>query len=213
MKNLHDKRQVYEKFELKEDEILSDPMAQFAAWYGEAERDSGIAEANAMCLSTLDADGCPRTRVVLLKSFDQSGLVFFTNYQSKKGRSLAEAPLACLSFFWPDMERQVIFKARLEKVSPAESDRYFGERPRGSQLGAWASPQSTEIPSREYLEASLKKYEIEFENSEIPRPAHWGGYIARPYEAEFWQGRPNRLHDRILYSLGGTSWKVHRLAP
>lgn len=214
MENLHDQRKIYDKNHLLETELESDPMVQFKKWYHDAVAESGIMEANAMSVSTIEEDDCPRTRMVLLKEYSESGFVFYTNYKSSKGKALDQHPKACLHFFWPALERQVIIRAQLKKVSESESDLYFSERPRGSQLGAWASEQSSVIPNREFLENKLSELEKEFEGKDVKRPDCWGGYLAEPFEVEFWQGRPSRLHDRILYkkSAGG-NWKIERLSP
>ena len=214
MENLHDKRKIYEKSQLLENQIKENPMEQFRNWFLEAEENPAISEANAMALSTVEADGCPRTRMVLLKSYSWEGFTFYTNYESRKGKSIEENHYACLHFFWPTLERQIIIKAKVERIAENLSDGYFHSRPKGSQLGAKVSPQSQVIPDREFLEEQLKNLEIEFENKEIPRPENWGGYIAKPFEIEFWQGRPNRLHDRIIYELQADfNWKISRLAP
>ena len=214
MENLHDKRKIYEKSQLLENQIKKNPMEQFRNWFLEAEENPAISEANAMALSTVEADGCPRTRMVLLKSYSWEGFTFYTNYESRKGKSIEENHYACLHFFWPTLERQIIIKAKVERIAENLSDGYFQSRPKGSQLGAKVSPQSQVIPDREFLEEQLKNLEIEFENKEIPRPENWGGYIAKPFEIEFWQGRPNRLHDRIIYELQADfNWKISRLAP
>ena len=214
MENLHDKRKVYEKSQLLENQIKENPMEQFRNWFLEAEENPAISEANAMAISTVEADGCPRTRMVLLKSYSWEGFTFYTNYESRKGKSIEENHYACLHFFWPTLERQIIIKAKVERIAENLSDGYFQSRPKGSQLGAKVSPQSQVIPDREFLEEQLKNLEIEFENKEIPRPENWGGYIAKPFEIEFWQGRPNRLHDRIIYELQTDfNWKISRLAP
>ena len=213
MENLHHKRKVYEKSQLIESEIKSNPIEQFRDWYLEASETPSISEANAMAISTVEEDGCPRTRMVLLKSYTYEGFIFYTNYDSKKGKAIERTHKACLHFFWPGLERQIIIKAELEKIAENLSDGYFHSRPKGSQLGAVVSPQSQEIPNREFLEEKLKDLETIYENTEVPRPENWGGYIARPYEIEFWQGRPNRLHDRIVYTLEDLDWKIARLAP
>lgn len=213
MENLHDKRKVYEKSQLIESEVKQNPIEQFRDWFLEASESSVISEANAMAVSTVEEDGCPRTRMVLLKAYTHEGFIFYTNYSSRKGKAIENNHKACLHFFWPNLERQIIIKADLEKVAENLSDGYFHSRPKGSQLGAVVSPQSQEIPNREFLEEKLKELEKEYENTDVPRPSNWGGYLARPYEIEFWQGRPNRLHDRIIYTLEELDWKISRLAP
>jgi len=213
MENLHDQRKVYEKSQLIESEIKQNPIEQFRDWFLEASENPNISEANAMAVSTVEEDGCPRTRMVLLKAYTFEGFIFYTNYDSRKGKAIEKNHKACLHFFWPNLERQIIIKADLEKIAENLSDGYFHSRPKGSQLGAAVSPQSQIIPNREFLEEKLKNLEKEFENTEVPRPENWGGYIAKPYEIEFWQGRPNRLHDRIIYTLDDLDWKVSRLAP
>ncbi|BFO64623.1 pyridoxamine 5'-phosphate oxidase [Chryseobacterium sp. ES2] len=213
MENLHDKRKVYEKSQLIESEIKQNPIEQFRDWFLEANESPMISEANAMAVSTVEEDGCPRTRMVLLKAYTHEGFIFYTNYNSRKGKAIESNHKACLHFFWPNLERQIIIKADLEKVAENLSDGYFHSRPKGSQLGAVVSPQSQVIPNKEFLEEKLKELEKEYENTEVPRPANWGGYLARPYEIEFWQGRPNRLHDRIIYQLEDLDWKISRLAP
>lgn len=213
MENLHDKRKVYEKSQLIESEIKQNPIEQFRDWFLEASESPAISEANAMAVSTVEEDGCPRTRMVLLKAYTHEGFIFYTNYSSRKGKAIENNHKACLHFFWPNLERQIIIKADLEKVAENLSDGYFHSRPKGSQLGAVVSPQSQVIPDREFLEEKLKNLEKEYENTEVPRPENWGGYLARPYEIEFWQGRPNRLHDRIIYQLEDLDWKISRLAP
>lgn len=213
MENLHDKRKVYERSQLIESEIKQNPIEQFRDWFSEAGDNPVISEANAMAVSTVEADGCPRTRMVLLKAYTYEGFIFYTNYDSRKGKAIETTHKACLHFFWPNLERQIIIKADLERIAENLSDGYFHSRPKGSQLGAVVSPQSQVIPNRNFLEEKLKDLEQEFENKEVPRPENWGGYIAKPYEIEFWQGRPNRLHDRILYTLEDLDWKIERLAP
>jgi len=214
MENLHDKRKVYEKFQLLEDFIKENPIEQFRDWFLEAEENPGISEANAMSVSTVENDGCPRTRMVLLKAYTWEGFVFYTNYKSRKGKAIESNGKACLHFFWPALERQIIIKADLEKLPENLSDGYFHSRPKGSQLGAVVSPQSEIVPDRRFLEDKLRRLEVEYQNKEVPRPENWGGYLAKPYEIEFWQGRPNRLHDRIIYELQEDyNWKISRLAP
>ncbi|MGC5742930.1 pyridoxamine 5'-phosphate oxidase [Chryseobacterium sp. NFX27] len=213
MENLHDKRKVYEKSQLIESEIKQNPIEQFRDWFLEASNSPAVSEANAMAVSTVEEDGCPRTRMVLLKQYTYEGFIFYTNYGSRKGKAIENSHKACLSFFWPNLERQIIIKADLERIAENLSDGYFHSRPKGSQLGAVVSPQSQTIPNREFLEEKLKELEKEYETGEVPRPSNWGGYIAKPYEIEFWQGRPNRLHDRIIYQLEDLDWKISRLAP
>ncbi|WP_139422513.1 pyridoxamine 5'-phosphate oxidase [Chryseobacterium mulctrae] len=213
MENLHDKRKIYEKSQLIETEIKENPIEQFRDWFLNASENPSVSEANAMAVSTLEEDGCPRTRMVLLKEYTYEGFIFYTNYDSRKGKAIEKTHKACLHFFWPGLERQIIIKANLEKIATNLSDGYFHSRPKGSQLGAAVSPQSQEIPNRMFLEEKLKVLEQEYENKEVPRPENWGGYIAKPYEIEFWQGRPNRLHDRIIYTLEDLDWKISRLAP
>ena len=212
-KNLQDYRKLYQKHQLLEEEIPRDPFEMFYGWFRETEAIMEVEEVNTMSLSTIGLDGYPRSRVVLLKEFDREGFVFYTNYQSEKGRSIENNPKVCLSFFWPRSERQVIIKGLARKTSPESADNYFRSRPRGSQLGAWVSEQSAVIPQRDVLEQKLKLLEKQYEKKEIPRPPHWGGYKVLPSEFEFWQGRPNRLHDRIYYSKEGDTWKIDRLAP
>lgn len=197
-----------------EDAISNNPMELFQKWFSEVEASQGVEEPNAMTLATQDEDGFPKTRVVLLKKFTAEGFIFYTNYESEKGKAIAADPKVCLSFFWPNMERQIIIKGAAEKITKTASDGYFNSRPAGSKLGAIASPQSQVIPSREPLETRLKELEKEYEGKEILRPEHWGGYLVKPVSLEFWQGRPNRLHDRIRYCLqSNLEWKIERLAP
>ena len=214
MENLHDKRKVYEKSQLLENHIKENPMEQFRNWFLDASENPDVSEANAMAISTLEDDGCPRTRMVLLKSYTWEGFVFYTNYNSRKGKAIESNKKACLHFFWPTLERQIIIKADLERLPENLSDGYFHSRPKGSQLGAVVSPQSQVIPDRDFLENKLKELEKEFEHKEVPRPENWGGYLAKPYEIEFWQGRPNRSHDRIIYERQEDyNWQISRLAP
>lgn len=212
-KNLADYRRVYSKGKLLETEIPSNPMELFTDWFEEVEEGRDPMEVNAMTISTIGKDGYPKNRVVLLKEFTPEGFIFYTNYASDKGQALAHNPNVCISFFWPQMERQVIIKGKAEKYSEKKAIEYFNSRPRGSQLGAWASNQSSEIASREILENRLKELEQEFEGKEVPKPESWGGYLIRPINFEFWQGRPNRLHDRIYFEVKDSNWKFKRLAP
>ena len=206
-------RKSYEKGSLDIDHVKDNPIQLFQTWFFQAQEADTIDEANAMSLTTLGDDGYPRARVVLLKDFSEEGFVFFTNYKSDKGRSLFKHPKVGLSFYWPGLERQIIIKGKAEKLSAEKSDQYFNSRPRGSQLGAHVSPQSEVIPDRKFLEDLNTTLENKFNNKEIPRPEHWGGILIRPVEIEFWQGRPNRLHDRICCYLDGIDWKAKRLAP
>lgn len=214
MKDLHNYRKSYEKSELLETNIPEDPINLFNRWFHEVEDFGGVDEVNAMTVATIGLDGFPKSRVVLLKKFNEEGFIFYTNYDSEKGKAILNNPNICLSFFWHSMERQVIIKGIAEKTPENISDNYFASRPDGSKLGALVSAQSEVIPNRDYLEENLKKLEKEFEGKEIPRPAFWGGFLVRPIEVEFWQGRPNRLHDRIRYKLSENyDWKIDRLSP
>ncbi|WP_116787790.1 pyridoxamine 5'-phosphate oxidase [Flavobacterium psychrotrophum] len=214
MSDLSNYRRSYEKSELTETQLPEDPVTLFKKWFIEAEEFGASGEINAMTVSTLGLDGYPNSRVVLLKQYTYEGFIFFTNYNSDKGKAIAANPNVCLSFFWQDMERQVIIKGRAEKTSENTSDGYFESRPTGSRLGAIASEQSSIVSSREYLDDRLVAVEHEYEGREIPRPEHWGGYLVRPVSVEFWQGRPNRMHDRIRFvQQEDHSWKIIRLAP
>ncbi|MCK0162035.1 pyridoxamine 5'-phosphate oxidase [Allomuricauda sp. F6463D] len=213
-KDLSNYRKSYEKSELTEETVKENPMEQFQKWFYEVEASDGVDEPNAMTVSTIGLDGFPKSRVVLMKKFTFEGIIFYSNYQSEKGKAIEANPSVCLSFFWPNMERQVIIKGTAEKIAENLSDGYFESRPIGSQLGAMVSDQSNVIPSREYLEEELIKLEKKYEGKEIQRPQFWGGYLVRPISMEFWQGRPNRLHDRIRYALQEDyNWKIERLAP
>lgn len=213
-KDLGNYRKSYEKEALEESKISGNPIQQFQTWFYEVEASETVDEANAMSISSIGLDGFPKTRVVLLKKYYDEGFVFYTNYDSEKGRAIAAHPEVCLSFFWPSMERQVIIKGLAEKLPAAVSDNYFDSRPLGSRLGAMVSPQSQVIDSRAVLEDSLKSLKAQAVEVQVKRPDHWGGYLVRPKSIEFWQGRPNRLHDRIRYSLEeDLNWTVERLAP
>ncbi|HLW33520.1 MAG TPA: pyridoxamine 5'-phosphate oxidase [Aequorivita sp.] len=206
-------RKSYEKGILSEETVDQNPMQQFRSWFYEVRDSGGVDEVNAMTVSTVSLDGYPKGRVVLLKKYDENGFYFYTNYKSEKGKSISYNNKVSLSFFWPNMERQVIIKGMAEKTSEDDSTNYFHSRPKGSQLGALVSLQSTVLESREALEKELVALEEKYKNVEVPKPADWGGYLIRPVEIEFWQGRPNRLHDRIRYTLKEEDWLIERLAP
>lgn len=213
-KDLSHYRKTYRQGELSEKNAPEHPMDLFQQWFNEIDASGSDVEANAMTVATLGPDGYPKNRVVLLKKYSRAGFVFYTNYRSEKGSAIEADPKVCLSFFWPGAERQVIIKGKAEKTAEAVSDAYFKSRPEGSKLGAIASPQSEVIPSREILEKKLRELRQRYKGKDIPRPKHWGGYLVKPVSLEFWQGRPNRLHDRILYTLQkDRSWKIERLAP
>lgn len=212
--DLSNYRKAYEKDELRKFSTSDNPMELFQKWFYEADSFEGIHEANAMNVATTGLDGYPKNRVVLLKKFTWEGFIFYTNYESEKGKAIEKDPRLCLSFFWPEMERQIIIKGDAEKISPNLSDGYFESRPEGSKLGSWASDQSQVIDSRTTMDEKLKAFEAKFKNQEIPRPPFWGGYLVRPVSMEFWQGRPNRMHDRIRYTLQPDyDWKKERLQP
>jgi|694.fasta_scaffold00844_16 pyridoxamine 5'-phosphate oxidase len=211
--HIADIRKEYRLETLDESQVSSDPIEQFGFWWKEALK-SEIDEVNAMTLATATADAVPAARIVLLKGFDRKGFVFFTNYESNKAADLEMNPRASLVFFWKELERQVRISGTVEKVSEEESDHYFSSRPKGSRIGAWASPQSSVISSRDIIEEKVAALAQSFEGKEIPRPLHWGGYRVIPLQIEFWQGRSSRLHDRIQYtSQPDGSWKIVRLAP
>lgn len=212
MKDLSNYRKSYEKSELLESSVSKNPFELFSKWFQEAEEIGGSEEINAMTISTIGLDGFPKNRVVLLKQFTSDGFVFFTNYESEKGKAIAANPNVCLSFFWHNSERQVIIKGTAEKTSEKTSDDYFYSRPKGSQLGAIASNQSEIIADREVLENKIKQLEDQFDGKETQRPEYWGGYIVTPVEIEFWQGRANRLHDRIRFKKQNDGWKMARLS-
>ena len=207
-------RKSYDKGSLLETDISENPLELFQKWFFEVDQHFPQDETNAMTLSTLGKDGFPKGRVVLLKKFTHEGFIFYTNYESEKGKAIVAHPKVSLSFHWAGAERQVIIKGNAEKIATNLSDGYFESRPRGSQLGAHASQQSTIVSNREVLENQLKTLEEKFENKPIPRPEFWGGFIVKPIEIEFWQGRANRLHDRIRYQLqSDLNWKIERLSP
>lgn len=213
MSSVADIRKDYKLHSLTEADVAPDPITQFGKWWQEAIA-SQIDEVNALTLATASPDGVPSARIVLLKGFDELGFRFFSNYHSYKGQQLEENPRACLVFFWKELERQVRVTGIVSKLPGAESDTYFQSRPLGSRLGAWASPQSQVIESRSWLEENERQIIEKFGTDQIPRPPHWGGYLVRPVTIEFWQGRPNRLHDRIQYNLQQDgNWLIERLAP
>lgn len=212
-KNIADLRQDYTLQDLNEYEIDPNPFIQFKSWFEQAVA-AQLPEPNAMTLATSSPDGKSSARMVLLKNFDERGFVLFTNYNSHKGKELTANPHAALVFWWAELERQVRIVGSVEKISAQESDQYFEVRPPRSRLGAWASNQSEVIASREVLEAQLQEFQRKYENQEIPRPPHWGGFRVIPQQIEFWQGRSSRLHDRLLYThLNDGSWKIERLSP
>lgn len=211
--NLQHLRSEYAKASLDSTSIDKDPLQQFQKWFQEAIV-GNIMEPNAMCLATVSADGRPSVRIVLLKGVEEGKFLFYTNYQSKKGIQLETNPACALTFFWPELERQVRIEGSVERVSAEKSTEYFQSRPRGSQLGAWVSPQSSPVKDRSILEQRMQEMEKKFEGVEqLPKPQQWGGYAVNPYLIEFWQGRPNRLHDRIEFVKTEASWTMNRLAP
>lgn len=210
--DLSNYRKSYGKEKLLEENLKENPLEFFRDWFLEADSDEKITEANAMTVTTIGLDDFPKARVVLLKKYTEEGFVFYTNYDSEKGKAIAANPHICLSFFWPVLERQIIIKGRAEKLAENLSDGYFESRPLPSQYSAIASPQSDVISSKEVLEEKIKA--LEKNNTRPKRPKNWGGYLVRPMSMEFWQGRPNRLHDRFRYTLQENyDWKIERLAP
>jgi pyridoxamine 5'-phosphate oxidase len=206
-------RRDYARARLDEQHVDPDPIAQFGKWFGEA-RNAKLLEPNAMTLATATPEGVPSARLVLLKGFDARGFTFFTDYRSQKGRELEANPYAALAFFWGELERQVRITGTVTKLSREESEEYYRTRPRGSRLGAWTSHQSAVLSSREALEQRLQEVSAKFPGEDVPLPPHWGGYLVRPESVEFWQGRPDRLHDRIRYTRrSGEGWAIERLSP
>ncbi len=208
---LQDQRIDYTQGSLELDQLKRDPLSQFSEWYEQYERLSPK-DPNAFVLATAGSDGAAHARVLLLKGIDQGGFEFYSNYHSDKGREMEENPQVSMCFFWPEMERQIRVEGRVQKLSEAESTQYFKSRPHGSQVGAWVSPQSQKIDSRDFLEKRAKDYSEKYQN-EVPKPPHWGGYRLMPERIEFWQGRSSRLHDRALYELKEGNWELSRLAP
>jgi len=213
MKPISELRTEYTKATLDQSTVDKNPIAQFEKWFHEA-LEAEVLEANAMTLSTVTESGRPTARIVLLKGIEQNKFLFYTNYQSQKGKELDNNPACALTFFWPELERQVCIEGISERLESTVSEAYFQSRPRSSQIGAWASPQSTIIKDRSLLEVRAKEIEKRFAGKEIlPKPNQWGGYAIEPFEIEFWQGRPSRLHDRIVYYKSENQWVIHRLAP
>lgn len=204
-------RKDYSQQELSESNVSLNPIIQFEIWWQEAIKSQGE-EINAMTLATCSSEGKPSARIVLLKGFNEEGFIFFTNYESKKGKHLSKNSYAALVLFWKELERQVRIEGKVKKISDADSEEYFYMRPEESRLGAWSSPQSSPIINRQLLEKNMEQYRNKF-NGNIPRPDYWGGYIVEPTLIEFWQGRPGRLHDRLQYTAGETGWQIERLAP
>jgi pyridoxamine 5'-phosphate oxidase len=205
-------RHDFSKQTLDEGNVNTNPILQFEKWFKEAI-DAKVNEPNAMTVCTATKTGKPSARILLLRNFNENGFVYYSNYLSRKGSEIAENPYCSLLFFWPELERQVRIEGIVEKQSSEESDLYFNTRPRGSKLGAWTSEQSKVIANREVLDEEYEKISTKFPNENVPRPPHWGGYVLMPSSIEFWQGRPSRLHDRILYTSQNTDWKIERLAP
>lgn len=212
-KPIADMRITYDLAKLGDRDVLPDPIDQFRVWFEEV-LETSVIEANALVLATVTPEGVPQARTLLMKGFDANGIELYTNYHGAKFRQIAANPNVCALFYWPSLQRQVRWTGVAEKLSAAESDEYFASRPRGSQIGAWASQQSTTITSGNELQSRFSQFEKEFEGRDVPRPEHWGGFRIRPTMIEFWQGRENRLHDRIVYTLQTDgSWAISRLAP
>ncbi|CBY17780.1 unnamed protein product [Oikopleura dioica] len=212
--DLSNYRKSYQKQALLESNCPKNPIELFQKWFLNADQSKLVEETNAMTIASIGLDGFPKNRVVLLKKYSETGFVFYTNYNSEKGKAIANNKNVCLSFFWDGLEQQIIIKGEAEKEPEKDSTIYFESRPNGSQLGAWASEQSTIVSSREILDKNLIALEKKYKGKRIPKPKHWGGYLVKPISIEFWQGRPNRMHDRIRYSLQKDfSWKLERLSP
>ena len=213
-KDLSNYRKSYDKEELLESNCPENPIQLFQTWFLNADKSNQLDESNAMTVSSIGLDGFPKSRVVLLKKYTSDGFIFYTNYDSEKGKAIAKNNNVCLSFFWPALEQQIIIKGNAELLANDLSNSYFNSRPNGSKLGAWASNQSSVVSSRKELDDNLVSIEKKFEGKEISRPKNWGGYLVKPISIEFWQGRPNRMHDRIRYNLKKDfSWKIERLSP
>jgi pyridoxamine 5'-phosphate oxidase len=211
--SIADIRKVYQLQSLLEKDVDANPIKQFESWWSDAIA-SKLGEPNAMTLATCSAEGKPSTRIVLLKGIEKNGFEFFTNYSSRKGNEIEKNPFVSLLFFWKELERQVRIEGKIKRTSSQASDDYFSQRPKESRIGAWSSPQSQVIENREFLQKNVEKYTAQFSSENIPRPNFWGGYIVEPDHIEFWQGRPGRLHDRILYVLTENNvWNIERLAP
>jgi len=207
-------RVSYDKGALDADAVDADPFTQFGAWFAQA-LDANLLEPYAMTVATVGIDGQPSARIVLLRGWDEHGFVFFTNYESQKGHEIAYTPRAALLFYWGPLERQIRIEGTVSRLGDAESDAYFAKRPRGHRLSAWASHQSTVVPDRAFLEAQMQAYEAVYPDDDVPRPPYWGGYRVKANRFEFWQGRRNRVHDRILYRRAAATgdWVIERLAP
>ncbi|MDL2214576.1 pyridoxamine 5'-phosphate oxidase [Dysgonomonas sp. OttesenSCG-928-M03] len=212
MIDIFDLRREFTLKTLDEKDVKENPLDQFEKWFKDAI-EAKVPEPNAMALATVGFDLKPSCRIVLLKQVKTDGFIFFSNYKSRKGQQISENPYCALTFAWYELERQIRIEGNIEKLSPTDSDTYFESRPTASKLGAWASPQSQPIQDRAYLEALIENYETEFAHKEIKRPNDWGGYLVRPHKIEFWQGRQNRLHDRIQYDLVNKRWIIKRIAP
>lgn len=213
MQSIATLRIEYAKASLDIADVSGDPVQQFEKWFREAV-DAQVPEPNAMNLATVNEHGRPASRIVLLKGIEEQQFVFYTNYQSSKGQELEKNPACALTFFWPELERQIRIEGVASRLDPRQSEQYFQSRPRGSQIGAWSSPQSSIIESREILEERYRQIEKKFDGKDpLPKPNQWGGFKVEPLQVEFWQGRPSRLHDRIRYTRIDNTWKIHRLAP
>jgi pyridoxamine 5'-phosphate oxidase len=209
---IRDRRVQYETAGLERSDLSDDPMVQWNRWHDDSF-EAGLVEPNAMTLSTVDADGSPDARIVLVRGADADGFTFFTNYESAKGAQIEAHPHVALTFGWLDLHRQVRVRGTIETLPAAVSDAYFGSRPRGSQIGAWSSPQSSVLESRDELDRRVARFTADFDGRDVPRPQHWGGYRITPTDWEFWQGRPSRLHDRFRYRSAEGRWMIDRLAP